>query len=130
MSDANSTFFAIQSGATLVASGTVIPMDQSPLDLGIPISDGKQLTLQLTFRKDTEDTKSRWQVTVVPDDPLKLVFEMVNLDSPLGGGPGQPVPLWKSGTSRIYLTLRIFTQGDASSVIHFSFFRREEGEKK
>jgi hypothetical protein len=126
MDSANSVFYGKQSNAAIIASGTIVPLDRTPIDIGIPIAEGNQLTLQLSFRRDDEEKKSRWNVTPVTGNPLKIGMEMVNLDSPLGGGPSTPVRLWTSGTSGIYLALRVITQGEAPPVIHFSFYRREE----
>jgi len=107
-----------------------VPLDSSPIDIGIPIADNNQLTLQLSFKKDEQDKSSRWTVSVSKENPLKIEMQMVNLESPLGGGPSEPVPLWRSGTSRIFLALRILTQGNSPPVVHFSFYRREEATAK
>lgn len=116
-------FRASCDGAELIASGTIIPLNDKPIDISIPMGDDA-LTLRIAFRQDEKDKASRYGIEV-DESNFKLVkLCMVNLNSPLGGGPSKPIALWRNPTSEIILMFRMFTQLPYPPIIHFSFYMK------
>jgi hypothetical protein len=127
----DSIFRAKQGAADLIGSGTIILLESQPIEIGIPIQNEvgmtpENLTLRITLKKDDADKSSRWGVQTFPDNPKLIELIILNLDSPLGGGPPNPIPLWRNADdSSIVLMLRVQTQTDYPPIIHFSFYHKK-----
>jgi hypothetical protein len=121
----DSLFRAKQGTADLIASGTIVSLDNQPLEIGIPISNTENLTLRLILKKDEVNKLSRWGMQTFLENPKLLELTIFNLESPLGGGPAEPLSLWRSPDSAIVLALRIFTQPNTAPIIHFSFYKKK-----
>jgi len=110
-------------GATLVASGTIMPLNKDKFSVSFQVG-GNTLTLAVEIYTDETDPKPRWEAKSDPLDPKTITLKFANLNAPLGGGPDAPVPLWKSDISTILAQVRIWTADTNASFFHFSFYER------
>ena len=132
MAHPNSVFTASSKGCTAIASGTLIPLDPLQFIIGIPnlANDEHNLRVNVTLERDETDSKSLSQLTGDSEDNKLIHLRIVNLESPLGGGPAQPLELWRSPTDVILLQLRIYTQGSSAPTVHFTFYSQPLEEAK
>ena len=122
-------FRASCGGASVIASGTVIPLDDSPTELSIPMGSS-ELTVRLIFETDKENTTSRTTASGTKENPSLVLLRIFNFTAPLGGGPVNPIPLWKSPDGQVLLMLRIYSQKNGPPLIHFTFYSKPTEIKK
>ena len=124
MNSPDSVFTATSGGAKLIASGTVIPFDNGPVSIGIPMGDG-ELVLTVSFISN-EDKQSRWDVRPDPDKPTHMGLVMSNFNMPFGGGPVEPIRLWRNPQFSIWGLFRFYSHGSSTNLIQFSFYMKDD----
>src|ERR1035437_7010858 len=87
-------------------------------------SEPATLTLTINVARDEANAASRWSARGDPADPTRITLTLFNLNSPLGGGPSQAVPLWNSPSFGILLQLKVYTSDNSPPLFLFSLYRR------
>jgi hypothetical protein len=126
---ADCVFMASYDDATLIASGSVIPLADKAINITVPMGNNP-LTVRITFEKDEKDTSSRTHVTGNKETPRIIHINFINIKSPFGGGPKKPIILSKSPSEEILLMIRIYSQNEYPPLIHFSFYLKNLKDKK
>jgi len=109
--------------AEVVASGTVIAFEGSPIEVSFGPADNS-LTLIFAF-EDLEEAKDlSVAVKILGDRTLQLTLR--NFNKPLGAGSTAPLHIGTFGRKRLYLHYRVFDLGTRDKTLHYTLYAGEE----
>ncbi|KAA3615694.1 MAG: hypothetical protein D8M58_15990 [Calditrichaeota bacterium] len=115
--------------AELIDSVSFSPLTEEPIKLELNV-DGEELTMVIEHISDQNDPKKRWEVSFEDDTPEIIIFRLVNIKINEKGYTIEPVPLWKSDYSKVFLKFdKSYNQSNTPSNINLSFYLIRQGEK-
>ena len=120
------TGLSITSGkATVIATGSAIPFKDRDLELSFTV-DATHFGIVITTVVDQAAPGGRWEINTDPNEPLIARLRLINIHAaPISGVP-EPIRIWSSSDTAIYLQLRHVSIMGMAPVFNFTIYLEPE----
>lgn len=115
--------------AIVIATGSVIPFREQDIEIGFTLHENR-FVIVLNQTADTTRPEARWEISTQPEHPQRAVVRMINIhNSPISGIP-EPLRLWTSPATAVYLQLRHVMIAGVGTVFHFTIYLSPESQQQ